>query len=274
MEARGQAIVTGAGRGLGRAIALELARRGFDVVAGMRTLDAEAGLLSQAARLRGAIVCRRMDVNTLVDTEFPDDLRVVVNNAGVDTAYLPVEHAPVDEWRAAFETNFFGALAVMQAAIPVLRRAGGGVICNVTSAALLFPMPLYGAYRASKAALSALGESLAAEVAGFGIRVLEIQPGPIDTDMLAASAREPEASRFDEYRDLALRAHVGRLAVGGQTTPATDAAAAIVDAIMDDESALRATCDPVGSALRDNRDSMGDAQWQRTMSAAFAPKRG
>ncbi len=79
----------------------------------------------------------------------------------------------------------FGLVEVTQRAVPLMRAAGGGVICNVTSSSTLAPVPFLGTYRASKAAVTAIGESLAAEVAQFGIRVIEIMPGPIETDMLA-----------------------------------------------------------------------------------------
>jgi len=273
MEAHGTALVTGAGRGLGRALAIELAARGFDVVAGLRSPQAASGLAERAGQLLGSITIVHLDVTDSETITIPAGLRVLVNNAGVDTQYLPVENADDDDWRAVFETNFFGALQVTKRAIPVLRASGGGVLCNITSAALLFPMPLYAAYRASKAALSALGESLAGELAQFGIRVLEIQPGPIRTDMLAASAREPEAARNPLYRELARRAHEGRMAVEGATTAADEAAAAIVDSILDDAAPLRCACDGVGRDLQTGRDAATDADWQRSMSGAFVPER-
>jgi len=198
MDATGTALVTGAGRGLGKATALELARRGFDVIATMRD-TAAAGALLEAASSEGlAMRVEHLDVTRPDSIRMPDELSLLVNNAGVDVEYLPVEHAPIEMWRRAFETNVFGLIEVTRRAIPPLRAAGSSVICNVTSAAVLFPMPLYAAYRAGKAAVSSLGESLRAELAGFGIRVIEIMPGPIDTDMLAASAREPEGAAFDD----------------------------------------------------------------------------
>ena len=92
-----------------------------------------------------------------------------------------------------------------------MRDAGGGVICNITSSSMLAPVPFLGAYRASKAAVTAIGESLQAEVAQFGIRVLEIMPGPIETDMLARvrQARAPRSST-SAYRALAEKMWEGR----------------------------------------------------------------
>jgi NAD(P)-dependent dehydrogenase (short-subunit alcohol dehydrogenase family) len=259
----GTALVTGASRGLGRAIALELARRGFDVVAAMRDPAAGASLPAEAAQAGGRLRVLPLDVTRAEGIELPAGLRVLVNNAGVDAEYLPVEHAPDALWRAMFETNFFGLLAVTRCAIPALRAAGGGVICNITSCSLLTPVPFYAAYRASKAAVSALGESLAAELAAFGIRVLEVMPGPIDTGMLAASDRLPEAAAHAGYAPLAEWLLAGRRGVSALTAPPAAAAAAVADAIEDDAAPLRVACDPLGAgqlaAWRRNPETLLDA---------------
>jgi NAD(P)-dependent dehydrogenase (short-subunit alcohol dehydrogenase family) len=263
VRAEGTALVTGASRGLGRATALELARRGFEVVAALRDPAAGADLPARAAESGGRLRVTQLDVTRPESIEIPAGLRVLVNNAGVDAEYLPVEHAPAALWRGMFETNFFGLLEVTRAAIPVLRRAGGGAICNVTSCSLLSPVPFYAAYRASKAAVSALGESLAAELAAFGIRVLEVMPGPIDTDMLAASDRLPEAAAHPGYEPLAEWLLTGRRGVASLTTAPERAAEAIADAILDDAAPLRVACDPLGvgqlAAWRQAPESFLDA---------------
>src|SRR5207249_8706875 len=184
MEPSGVALVTGAGRGIGRAVAIELARRGFDVLATMRDPEqGGAGIVDEAGE-GASIRVGRLDVNDESTMDMPAGLRVLVNNAGVESDNLPLEVMPADAWRTIFETNVFGLDAVTRHEIPALRDAGGGVICNVTSSSVLAPVPFLGAYRSSKAAVGAIGESLMAEVAKWGIRVLEIMPGPIETDML------------------------------------------------------------------------------------------
>ena len=243
---QGTAVVTGASRGIGRAVALELARRGHPVLATMRDPEAGASLPDESD---GRIRVQRLDVCDPGTIALPDDLAVLVNNAGIERDYLPVEHAPMDQWREVFETNVFGLVEVTRRAVPLLRANGGGVICNVTSSSILVPMPFYAVYRASKAAVTTLGESLRAEVAPFGIRVLEILPGPIDTDMLAGSARLPEAADHAGYEDLARAGYEGRMAVEPMTTSAADAAVAVVDAIEDPEAPFKAGCDPLARDL-------------------------
>ena len=168
----------------------------------------------------------------------PEGLRVLVNNAGVESDNLPVEVMPTEMWRAIFETNVFGLVEVTDRAIPIMRAAGGGVICNVTSSSILAPVPFLGAYRSSKAAVSAIGESLQAEVGRFGIRVLEITPGPIETDMLATSDRPAAAIEHEPYRPQAEQVWEGRQRIRGMYTPAPEAARRIADAILDDAAPL------------------------------------
>jgi NAD(P)-dependent dehydrogenase (short-subunit alcohol dehydrogenase family) len=267
MEPTGAALVTGASRGIGRAVACELVARGFDVTASMRDPAAGADLPATGP---GRLHVARLDVNDPAGIEIPPGLRVLVNNAGVEAENLPIETAGLDLWRTLFETNVFGLVNVTRAAIPVLRANGGGVIVNVTSSSLLVPVPFLGLYRASKAAVSALGESLQAEVAGFGIRVLEVMPGPIQTDMLASGDHPAEAIEVDEYRTLAEALWTARQGIRDQHTPATEAARRIVDALLDDDGPLRVGCDPLSEGLLGARDAVaGHDAWFRPLLAAF-----
>lgn len=244
-------MVTGASRGLGRAIALDLARAGFDVVAAMRDPAAGTDLADEVGDMTGSIVAAHIDMDDPDTFVIPDGLRVLVNNAGIERQYLPVEHVELDDWRAVFETNVFGLVELTRRAIPEMRRGGGGVVCNVTSSSILAAVPFYAVYRASKAAVAAFGETLRCEVAPFGIRVVEIMPGPIDTDMLARSDRTPEAIDHDGYQEMAEEAYAGRKSVEHMTTPAADAAARIRVAILDDGAPLKHGCDDLAIGLLD-----------------------
>jgi NAD(P)-dependent dehydrogenase (short-subunit alcohol dehydrogenase family) len=251
MDPFGAAVVTGASRGLGRAVALELAGRGFDVVATMRNPADGAALVEDSAAATGTLRVELLDVTDHDSIRLPARLRVLVNNAGVERAHLPFEETPLSLWREMFETNVFGFVEVTRRAIPALRAAGGGVLCNVTSSSLFAPVPFYAPYRASKAAVSAIGESLRAELAPFGIRVMEVTPGPIDTDMLRHSGEPPVAMEYEPYRPMAERAHAGRQQVTPMITSTAEAARRIVDAVLDDDAPLRVGCDDLGSGLLD-----------------------
>jgi NAD(P)-dependent dehydrogenase (short-subunit alcohol dehydrogenase family) len=232
MDIHGSALVTGASRGIGRAVALELAHRGFDTVATMRDPGAGAAM---AGETEGNLQVRRLDVTDPATFDLPSDLRVLVNN---------------EDWRRMFETNVFGVVALTSAAIPILRANQPSVVCTVTSSSIIASVPFFSAYRASKAAASAFGDSLRVEVAPFGIRVVEILPGPIDTDMFRLSTGEQGAARFDDYRPLAdVSASLRREHADPRVVDAAQAASTIVDAILDSEGPMRYGCDPVSLEL-------------------------
>jgi NAD(P)-dependent dehydrogenase (short-subunit alcohol dehydrogenase family) len=262
MEPAGTAVVTGASRGIGRAVAIELAARGFDTVATMRDPADGAGL--------AGIRVERLDVTDPSSIALPDGLRVLVNNAGVESDNLPLEFMPAESWRRLFATNVFGLVEVTKHAVPIMRAAGGGVICNITSSSTLAPVPFLATYRASKAAVTALGESLAAEVAQFGIRVIEVMPGPIETEMLTASDRPPAAAEYTEYCELAERLWEGRQGIRDQYTSAGEAARRIVDAICDDDGPLRYGCDDLSVGMLAGWNSTDNAKWVRGMLKNFS----
>ena len=127
------------------------------------------------------------------------------------------------------------------------------MICNVSSISVLSEVPFYAAYRASKAAVGALSDTLRSELSGFGIRVLEVMPGPVETDMLAASDKLPEAAAYEGYAELAQNLWKGRRSVGPMAAPVDAAARDIADAIGDDAAPARVACDPLSAA------QLGDA---------------
>jgi NAD(P)-dependent dehydrogenase (short-subunit alcohol dehydrogenase family) len=113
-------------------------------------------------------------------------------------------------------------------------------------------VPFYSAYRASKAAASAFCDSLRVEVAPFGIRVVEILPGPVDTDMFRLSTGDPAAVRFPEYRALAdVAGDLRRAHADPRVVEPAAAASEIVDAIVDSSGPMRYGCDPVSHELID-----------------------
>ncbi len=261
MDAKGPAVVTGASRGIGRAVALELAGRGFDVTATMRNPADGADL---------GLAVRRLDVTDPASIDLPDGLRVLVNNAGTESDNLPLEVMPAEMWRKIFETNVFGLVEVTKRAVPLMRAAGGGVICNITSSSTLAPVPFLGAYRSSKAAVTAIGESLAAEVAQFGIRVVEVMPGPIETDMLAGSDRPAAAIEHESYRALAEKMWEGRQGIRDSYTPAAEAARRIADAILDDDGPLRYGCDDLSEGMLAGWSSTDNERWVGGMLRSFS----
>jgi NAD(P)-dependent dehydrogenase (short-subunit alcohol dehydrogenase family) len=186
------AIVTGGSRGIGRAIAAALLRQGAQVtVTGVNkehlreaedelARDAAAGARVTAV---AADVRDHLAVQSLVDetARRRGGLDILVNNAGVGW-FGNVESQDVDDWRRVIDTNVTGIFNYCRAAIPHLRRRGGGYIVNISSLAGSNPFAGGASYCASKAAVDAFSEALMQEVRHDGIRVSYIKPGSVNTD--------------------------------------------------------------------------------------------
>jgi NAD(P)-dependent dehydrogenase (short-subunit alcohol dehydrogenase family) len=202
---QGRALVTGASRGIGRATCIALADAGWRVIAGVRDQAAAADAFAG----RAGIETVRLDVTdeaSIADAigvaRAAGGLDLLVNNAGY-ALFAVVEEADLDEVRAMFETNFFGALATTQAALPLLRE-GGGLVVNVTSLGARATSPVTGLYAATKAALRSTSEALAMEGAAHGVRVVMVEPGMVDTEFPQATRRSgPAASGEGPYAPLA-----------------------------------------------------------------------
>jgi len=272
MHAQGTALVTGASRGIGRAVALELSTRGFDVVATMRDPASGAGLDDDARDAGGRLRIERLDVTRSDSIHLPDGLRVLVNNAGVEREHLPVEETPLELWREMFETNVFGLVEVTRRAIPKLRDANGGVICNMGSSSILAPVPFYAAYRASKAAVSALSMTLRAELAPQGIRVVEILPGPVESDMLRHSQETAIRPSGEPYQSAAEHMNSNKSMVATMIQPTGDAARLIVNAILDDDGPMRYGCDPMSAGMIEAWRQTSDEEMMRGMLEHLAPQ--
>lgn len=200
-ELRGRvAIVTGAGRGVGRAIAVALAERGMRVVVGARTA-AEVERVAAAIREKGGEA-----VAVAADVRDPDGARALadraldewgrldtlVNNAGVGGSG-PVETLPLATWLSCLDTNLTGAFLCAQAVLPAMRQQGGGQIVMISSGAGKQGYANMAAYCASKFGLMGFAQSLAAEVGDDGIKVCAITPGSVLTEFSGSRGPRPGA---------------------------------------------------------------------------------
>jgi NAD(P)-dependent dehydrogenase (short-subunit alcohol dehydrogenase family) len=202
-------LITGASKGFGREWTEAALERGDNVAATARdlaTLDALVEAYGDAVLPIKLDVTDRSADFAAVEQAFAyfGRLDVVVNNAGYGHFGM-IEELSEDEIRAQMETNFFGALWVTQAALPIMRAQGSGHIIQVSSIGGISAFAGIGAYHASKWALEAFSQSLALEVAGFGIHVTLIEPGGYSTDWRGPSAKHsqenPAYAEFRENRD-------------------------------------------------------------------------
>jgi NAD(P)-dependent dehydrogenase (short-subunit alcohol dehydrogenase family) len=198
-------FVTGTSRGFGRVWAEAALKRGDKVVATARDPATLEALVEQYGE---AVLPLRLDV-TERETVFSQFAKgyehfgridVVLNNAGYGL-FGAIEENTEQEVRHQMEVNFFGALWVIQAALPYLRKQGGGHILSTSSIGGVLAIPSLGIYNASKWALEAANEALAQEVAPYGIKITLIEPGGYATDWAGSSAvhSEPNAA-YDEMR--------------------------------------------------------------------------
>ena len=167
-------LITGCSSGFGLETARHFLERDWRVVATMRTPRETLWPPSDRLLVLPLDVTDPKSIREAVRAAGPID--ALVNNAGFG-APAPLELTSLDMVRQLFETNTFGTIAVTQAVLPQMRERGSGVIVNVGSSATLKPLPLVSIYRAAKAAVNALSESLASEVESFGLRVHVVLPG-------------------------------------------------------------------------------------------------
>ena len=199
-------FITGASRGFGKVWTEAALQRGDKVAATVRKLDT---LKEMQDQFGDAVLALELDVTNRkecfdVIKKAKDQfgkLDVVINNAGYGQFGM-IEEISEEEARQQMETNFFGALWITQAALPIMRDQGSGHILQVSSIGGILAFENIGLYNASKWALEAFTESLSKEVAGFGIHVTLIEPGGYKTDWAGDSAKHAQAiPAYDVVRE-------------------------------------------------------------------------
>ncbi len=167
-------LITGASSGYGLETARHFHARGWRVIATMRTPRLDILPRCERIRVIGLDVTRPESIAAAIEAAGPID--ALVNNAGIGAIGV-LESMTMHKMREIFETNTFGVMAMTQAVIPGFRAQRSGVVVNVTSSAVLTPMPLVSVYTASKTAIEGFTGALTHELAAFGIRAKLVQPG-------------------------------------------------------------------------------------------------
>jgi len=231
------ALVTGSSSGIGYETALLLARNGFDTFATMRNMNKSKEITEVSKRENLPLRVMQLDVND--DRSVADAIKnilnekksieVVVNNAGYGLMGS-VEDSSLDEIKAQFETNFFGAIRVIKEVIPVMRKQRTGTIVNVSSVAGRIGFPMGSAYVSSKFALEGLSESMSYELKQFGIKIVLIEPGVINTNFALVTPKKALEAN-SSYSQLMNKLEENLFSTIANGTPPKDVANVILHSI-------------------------------------------
>jgi NADP-dependent 3-hydroxy acid dehydrogenase YdfG len=242
-------LITGSSQGIGRALALELHRRGHHVIATARN-PADLDDLPVAAKLP-LDVTDQASVDAAIAAA--GDVDVLVANAGV-TYTSSVELMPIEDLEWIFSLNVGGALRVTQAVLPAMRARHAGRVVLVSSLLGRIAVPMRAGYASSKWAIEALGETLALEAASYDIKVTLVEPGAVDT--LGPHGAKSTLTDDDPY----LASLESVQALRSVPLSAEEVAAAIADAIEDPAAPLRV---PIGESTRRTIAGYDDAPRDR-----------
>jgi NAD(P)-dependent dehydrogenase (short-subunit alcohol dehydrogenase family) len=257
-------LVTGSSTGIGFATAKTLSKNGHVVYATMRNPQHSPELQQFADKEKLALHVLAMDVDrdesvkTAIATilEKEGHIDVLVNNAGI-AAHTSLEETPLPLFKSVMETNYFGAIRCIQAILPSMRERRTGTIINVTSVAGKIFGQAHSAYCGSKAALEAISESLAQEVAPFNIRVAVVEPGVIATPIFTKGNEIPGDSHYPNTRRL-----LAFFAASLEKAARPEVVAGVIDDIVAGRSRkFRNPAGPDASPLLQWRASTPDEEW-------------
>ena len=229
-------LITGCSSGFGLETAKYFLDRDWKVIATMRTPREDALPRSEHLRLLALDVTDPGSIQRVIAAAGAID--ALVNNAGFGAA-SPFEATPMTTIRELFETNMFGTMALTQAVLPQFRQRRAGVVVNVTSSVTLKSIPLIASYTATKAAVNAFTDSMAIELAPFGVRARLVLPGRSPETRFGDTARtRMQGLDHDAYAEL-VKSTFARLTEPGPITHARDVADAVWRAVTDPSSPMR-----------------------------------
>ncbi|MGB8789129.1 MAG: SDR family NAD(P)-dependent oxidoreductase [Candidatus Acidiferrales bacterium] len=239
------AIVTGGGRGIGRAIALRFAEEGAAIVVTARSEGEIRGVAEEIQKAQGRAAFVVADVSTeggcqkIVQAarEAFGEIHILVNNAGIYGPVKPVEEILPAEWDAVIAANLRGPFLLARLVLPEMYRRGSGTILNITSIAGKAAFGLGGPYASSKAALAGFTRTLASEGARKGVRANALSPGPVPETKMSQELGRGLAERFHAEPEVMLNNMVEGILQGRPQT-AGEIAAAAVFLVSDESSAI------------------------------------
>jgi NAD(P)-dependent dehydrogenase (short-subunit alcohol dehydrogenase family) len=267
------ALVTGSSSGIGYETALLLARNGFDTFATMRNMNKSKEITEVSKKENLPLKVMQLDVND--DRSVADainnilnekkSIEVVVNNAGYGLMGS-VEDSSLDEIKAQFETNFFGVIRVIKEVIPIMRKQRTGTIVNVSSVAGRIGFPMGSAYVSSKFALEGLSESISYELKQFGIKIVLIEPGVINTNFAFVTPKKALEAN-SSYSQLMNKLEENLFSTIANGTPPKDVATVILHSITKESSEHRYLVGNDAVELINARKNSTDEEFEKMIVA-------
>jgi NAD(P)-dependent dehydrogenase (short-subunit alcohol dehydrogenase family) len=262
------ALVTGASAGIGKSIVRRLLAAGWTVYGAARRLDQMTDIRDEGARVVPLDVTSDDSMQAAVTSVLEAEGRIdaLVNNAGYGS-YGAVEDVPIAEARRQFEVNVFGLARLCQLVLPSMRAARSGTIVNISSMGGRIWMPIGGWYHATKHAVEVLSDTLRVEVRPFGVRVVVIQPGAIESEWSAVAAKTlRESSKNSVYG--ALITPMAKILEGYSSAAKPEVVADVVLLAVNSSSPRRRYAVPFQSRLFIfGRWLLPDWAWERAVAA-------
>jgi NAD(P)-dependent dehydrogenase (short-subunit alcohol dehydrogenase family) len=280
MKAQNVALVTGSSSEIGFETALLLARNGFKTYASMRDLKKSKDITQIANKEKLPLQVVQLDViddrsvREAIDRVVEENKRidVLVNNAGYGL-FGALEDLSIEEIKAQFETNFFGAIRVMQQALPVMRKQKSGTIVNISSVGGRMGIPSLSAYHSTKFALEGLSESISYELEPFGIRVVLIEPGFIKTNIMNSSiiakkAQDLNSPYFSLTQQLE-KSFKSAMENTSASSPPEEVAKVVLQAVTSDSPKLRYAVGNDAASLIQAKTTMSDTEFGGLIKQQF-----
>jgi NAD(P)-dependent dehydrogenase (short-subunit alcohol dehydrogenase family) len=271
------AIVTGSSSGIGFEASLLLAKNGFRTYATVRDLDKAKAIkeISDKGEVPIQVVELDVDSDKSVDdaiNRINDEsgrIDVLVNNAGY-ALVAALEDLSMDEIKAQFETNLFGAIRIMKAVLPIMRKQQGGTIVNVSSMGGRIALPLCPAYHGTKFALEGISESMRFETDSFGVKVILVEPGTIRTNFLSnAKLGQKTAEPNSPYAPKLQTMQKVWGPIYDKGTPPEEVAKVILKAVTSDNPNVRYMVGDDAIQMIQTRKGMSDLEFEGLVKQQF-----
>jgi short-subunit dehydrogenase len=276
-EVEKTAVVTGSSSGIGFETSFLLAKNGFHTYATARNADKAKTLRDVSDKDKLPIQVMEMDVDS--DKSVADAIHkimkeskridVLVNNAGYGQEGA-LEELSMDEIKAQFETNLFGAIRVMKALLPIMRKQGGGTIINISSVLGRVAFPLFSAYHGTKFALEGVSESMRYETEPFGIKVILVEPLAVKSNFFRnLKVGQKRAESGSPYASMARTMNKAWDHVSDQATPPEEVAKVVLKAVTSEKPSMRYTVGSDAARMIEEKKRMSDLEFEGLIKQRF-----